>query len=81
MHEHPHEFTQFTLTDKDDLKVDPNFTNVLKNSRDQLGSLNANMKNFSEATKSQNNTIVFLTLVIATAALVEAIIRIAEIVK
>lgn len=49
MHEHPHEHTQYYIPDKDDVKIDPNFTNILKNIRDEIGSLNANIKNINES--------------------------------
>ncbi|HEY4477369.1 MAG TPA: hypothetical protein VJB56_01965 [Candidatus Paceibacterota bacterium] len=47
--EHPHEFTQYHLPGKDYLKIDPNFVDVLQNVRDQIGSLNANIKNASRS--------------------------------
>lgn len=74
MKEHPHEHTQYALPRDKDLIIDPNFTNVLKNTRDQVGSLNANIQNYSKSTSIQSNVIIGLTFAMLVLAIVQAVV-------
>jgi len=68
MKEHVHEHTQFTLPGEKAVVIDPNFSNVLKNIRDQIGSLNANIQNYSDATSKQSMVTVALTVALVLLA-------------
>ena len=74
-YEHSHEFTQYHLPGKNDVdvKIDSNFTNVLKNIKDQIGSLNANIKNFDESSTKLSKAMVLLTLILATVGVLQFI--------
>lgn len=60
---HAHEHTQPHLVG-DSVKLDPDFINVLKNIRDQIGSLNANLENFDDSSSKLANALNIMVLLI-----------------
>lgn len=71
---HAHEFTQYCLPGSDDVKIDENVTNVFKNIRDQLGSLNANIENYNQSSGRLSTIMAWLTGVIAFYSIAQLII-------
>lgn len=75
---HAHEFTQYSIPRPDDIKIDENVTNVFKNIRDQLGSLNANIENYNQSSGRLGTIMAWLTGVVAFYSVVQIIIIIAK---